>query len=216
MVLFYYKEREGEAKYIRNPRLIKLQTGSRVVFLVARCTQAAMQTYVWVCCDVSDCLQCHMPQSRSAPAPHSWGHSITVCAAHRRFPLSSRRASEAQKPPQLPSRLHSPFKIPHSTIAHTAVLGRKGEPISACSTAPHFQTAGITHYEVSPTGTMIWLCNLKCDQNVPPVCQQEPEQQVTSALKLNTADKGERLRAQGGYTMGRFLGGGEGKNGEAG
>lgn len=46
MVLFYYKEREGEAKYIRNPRLIKLQTGSHVVFLVALCTQAAMQTYV--------------------------------------------------------------------------------------------------------------------------------------------------------------------------
>jgi len=45
MVLFYYKER-GEAKYIRNPTLIKLQTVSRVVFLVALCTQVAMQTYV--------------------------------------------------------------------------------------------------------------------------------------------------------------------------
>lgn len=215
MVLFYYKER-GEAKYIRNPTLIKLQTVSRVVFLVVLCTQVAMQTYVWVCCDVSDCLQCHMPQSRSAPAPHSWGHSITVCAAHRRFPLSSRRAFEAQKLPQLPSRLHSPFKIPHSTIAHTAVLGRKGEPISACSTAPHSKPRGLHTTRCVPLGTVIRLCNLTCDQCIPPVYRWEPELQVISALKLKTADgKGWEHREDtqwDGSEKPRFWGG-DGKDG---
>lgn len=82
-----------------------------------------MQTRVWVCWDVNDNAQ--MPQSRSDPAPHSWGHSVCLLPAAG---FLFHPGDHLKLLPPL-SRLHCPLKIPHSAIAHTAVLGRKGKSV---------------------------------------------------------------------------------------
>lgn len=87
---------------------------------------------------VTDC-NAHVPRSGSDPAPRSRGHGITVCAACCRFPL--RPGDHLKLPPPL-SRLHRPLKIPHSAVAHTAVLARKGEPVRSWEL---FSGSGTTH-----------------------------------------------------------------------
>lgn len=131
IVLFSYNETERESKYTRNPRFIRLQTGSHIVFLAAPaprrpCKQACERAGV----SVTVRLQCPRApeQVRSCPTlPRPRRYS--VCAAHFRFPLSSWRSLEVKKPLPPLSGLHRPLKIPHSTVAHTAVLGRTGKSV---------------------------------------------------------------------------------------
>lgn len=88
---FFYNETEQELKYIRNPRLIKLQTGSHVVFLVAL---APRRPCKHVCESVG--MSMTMPRCPKVGQilPHTPEATAFVCAACCRFSLSSWRSLE--------------------------------------------------------------------------------------------------------------------------
>ena len=86
----------------------------------------------------------HVPRSGSGPAPHSRGHGFTLPVPPATGFLF-RPGDPLKVLPPL-SRLHRPLKIPHSAVAHAAVLGRMGKSVRPWEPSPGF---GTTRSEVS-------------------------------------------------------------------
>lgn len=83
----------------------------------------------------------HMPQSRPDPAPRSRGHAVTLSV-----PPAARflfRPGDGLKPLPPLSRLHRPLKVPHSAIAHAAVLGRTGKAVRSWELLSGFGTINV-------------------------------------------------------------------------
>lgn len=106
-------------QYIRNPRLIKLQTGSHGAFPAAAVPRGPGKLWLLGCQWLPA-----VPQSSSGPAPAAEATALLRLCRPLRVPLASPRSPDAAG---LLSGLHRALKIPHATVAHTAVLGTQGK-----------------------------------------------------------------------------------------